>query len=121
MKALVVIAHGSRRIASNDEVKDLVNTMAKLDGHAFDIIKACFLELAEPSIPTALDACVYDGANEIVVMPYFLSAGTHVSHDIPDALSLARSRHADVIITERAHIGAGSFMAQMLLNAATGE
>lgn len=120
MKALVVIAHGSRRVASNDEVKDLVKTMSKLDGNSFDVIKACFLELASPSIPEALDACVDDGSREIIVLPYFLSAGTHVSHDIPRALSAAREKHPNIVITERAHIGAGAFMSQMLLNAAKG-
>lgn len=118
MKALVVIAHGSRREASNDEVRDLVNSMHQLDGQMFDIIKACFLELAEPSIKDALDSCVELGANDIIVMPYFLSAGTHVSNDIPRELLNVRVKHPNVTIVERPHIGAGSFMAQMLLSAA---
>lgn len=119
MKALVVIAHGSRRDASNDEVRDLVHSMSQLGDQSFDVITACFLELAEPSIKDALGSCVELGANEIIVMPYFLSAGTHVSHDIPRELSEAREKHPNITITERAHIGAGSLMPQMLLSAAT--
>ena len=42
-----------------------------------------FLELAEPSIPDGIQRCIDAGATEVVVVPYFLSAGRHVSEDIP--------------------------------------
>ena len=45
-----------------------------------------FLELAEPSIPQGLAQCLALDAEEIIVFPYFLAAGTHVADDIPEAL-----------------------------------
>lgn len=75
MKALLLIAHGSRRASSNDEVKALAKKMGELSDNDFDAIVPAFLELAEPSITEGFEQCVSLGATEIIAMPYFLSAG----------------------------------------------
>ena len=67
MKSLLVIAHGSRRQASNDEVRFLTGRIADKAGNKFDIVKSAFLELAEPSIPDGIQQCVEEGAEEIIV------------------------------------------------------
>ncbi len=41
------------------------------------------MELAEPSIGTAFEACVAAGATTIVVAPYLLWPGNHWERDIP--------------------------------------
>ena len=51
MKALVVVAHGSRRAASNTEVGELACRLAGLVHTDYPLVSAGFLELAEPSIP----------------------------------------------------------------------
>ena len=83
MKSLLVIAHGSRRESSNDEVRQLVKTISNQPDSGFDDVSAAFLELAEPSIPDGLEACIEQGGKEIIVFPYFLAAGRHVVEDIP--------------------------------------
>ena len=41
------------------------------------------MELAEPTIASAFQQCVQQGAEFVVVMPYFLGPGRHSSQDIP--------------------------------------
>lgn len=82
MKSLLIIAHGSRRAASNDDVRQLAERISKLPSTDFDEVSAAFLELAEPSIPDDLEACIQRGATEVVVFPYFLAAGRHVVEEI---------------------------------------
>ena len=48
----------------------------------FEAVVASFLELAEPSIPDAGARCVAEGAKQVVMLPYFLSAGVHVRRDL---------------------------------------
>ena len=55
MQALMLIAHGSRRAASNDEVRDLAATLGRLAGREFDLVVPAFLELAEPGIVAGVD------------------------------------------------------------------
>ena len=83
MKALLVVAHGSRRQASNDEIRQVTKKIAQKAGDSFGDVRCAFLELAEPSIPDGIGECVNAGADEVIVLPYFLSAGRHVAEDIP--------------------------------------
>lgn len=118
MKALLIIAHGSRRAASNKEVHALVERLRPLASGHFPQVAAAFLELAEPGIPSAVAHCVAAGATEIVAVPYLLSAGTHVAQDIPEALHAAQAEHAGLQIHLRTHLGAHPGIAQVLLESA---
>jgi len=119
MRSLLIIAHGSRRQASNDEVRVLserINT--KVNGD-FDIVHCAFLELADPSIPEGIDLCVAQGANEVLVMPYFLSAGRHVAEDIPEQVNIAKQNHPDVCIHITDYLGSIDAVADLMVTQAT--
>ena len=118
MKSLLVIAHGSRRQASNDEVRQLVDRIAGKAGDNFDHIGAAFLELAEPSIPDGIRTCVEKGSNEIIVLPYFLSAGRHVVEDIPGEVDSVRGEFPDVCINVIPYLGSLDAIADIMLEQA---
>ena len=103
--ALLLVAHGSRRQASNDEVRDLNEKLTQSLQKSFDMNICAFLELAEPSSPAAIEQAVDSGAQNITVLPYFLSAGRHVSEDIPTILDEARKRHSGVNISLAPYLG----------------
>ncbi len=60
------------------------------------IVHYAHMELGEPSIQQGFDACVADGAEEVIVHPYFLSPGHHVTTGIPALVKQAASRHPGV-------------------------
>lgn len=115
MKSLIIIAHGSRRSKSNEEVAELANTVAQKAQDKFDEVQCAFLEIAEPSIPDCINSCVERGATHIVIMPYFLAAGRHVIEDIPHEVSLAQCDLEKIKIEIRPHVGAAKNMADTLL------
>jgi len=117
-RALLVISHGSRREASNTEVKTLTDKLAAFTKDRFDFIEAAFLELAEPSIPAGIKTCVDKGATQITIIPYFLAAGRHVAEDIPEIVDAARPDYTDIEITIAPHIGQSDFMAEFVANTA---
>jgi len=102
MKALLLIAHGSRRAESNDEIRELAGRVAAQATGQFDHIDCAFLELAEPSIPQGIQAMVDKGSESIVVMPYFLANGMHVAKDIPAFLKEAGQQFPNVEILDAA-------------------
>ncbi len=109
-KALLVVAHGSRREASNQEVRALTQLLANsLDGD-YIAIKSAFLELADPLIPEGIDDLVEIGAQQIDVLPYFLSAGRHVSQDIPDIIRNSILKYPEIDIHLKTYIGGSSKM-----------
>lgn len=60
------------------------------------IVHYAHMELAEPTIQQGFDACVADGAEEVIVHPYFLAPGHHVTTGIPALVKQAASRHPGV-------------------------
>lgn len=118
MKTILLVAHGSRKQSSNEEVAELAKRMNQnLDSH-FDNVKYAFLELAEPLIPDGIDQCIESGATEVVVVPYFLSAGRHVVEDVPEEVQKGIDKHPNVKITISDYLGANKEIANLLINAA---
>lgn len=115
MKSLLVIAHGSRRAASNDEVRQLVERIANNEKSEFDDVSAAFLELADPSIPDGLEACIVRGAKEVVVFPYFLAAGRHVVEDIPNEVAPVMDKYPAVTVRIAPHLGYSSELPSIIL------
>lgn len=103
---LLIVAHGSRRQASNDEVRALASRLSAVRHPEIGDVEVAFLELAEPSIAEGLANCVGKGAREIVVFPYFLAAGTHVAADIPEEIETFRAQHQHIKVSVTPHLGA---------------
>ena len=116
MQALLLIAHGSRRQASNEEVKTLTEVLAKSPENDGKIVECAFLELADPSITLGFSACVQQGATCVVVVPYFLSAGRHVIVDIPAELSEAQNMYPQVEIKIAPYLGSANEIGDILIS-----
>ncbi|NRA24779.1 MAG: CbiX/SirB N-terminal domain-containing protein [Oleispira sp.] len=69
-------------------------------------MRVAFLEFASPSISDVVNRCFTQGVKEIVVLPYFLSAGNHVVKDIPHEINKVMNIWPDRRITTLPYIGA---------------
>jgi sirohydrochlorin ferrochelatase len=78
--ALLLIAHGSREPEANDDLYHLVSELRRRT--LFDIVEPAFLEFAEPNGDAGAKMCVQQGAERVIILPYFLSAGVHVRRDL---------------------------------------
>ena len=117
-KALLIVAHGSSRAFSNEEVRQLTEKMAtEAQGH-FDAVRCAFLELAEPSIPDGLRGLINDGFGDIIVVPYFLSAGRHVTEDIPGEVAIITADYPDAKIRIAPYLGMAQGVTRLLLDQA---
>lgn len=114
-KSLLVVAHGSRRGASNDEVRALTERVRAMADQRFAAIECAFLELAEPSIPDGIQRLIDHGARHVTVLPYFLAAGRHVIEDIPDAVTAKQREHPGVHIEIAPYLGTSETMPELLL------
>jgi sirohydrochlorin ferrochelatase len=92
--AVLLIAHGSREPSANDDLNALAGRLAAEGEHP--IVVACFLELAEPDIPTGAERCVARGATHVLMIPYFLSEGVHLRRDLTAAREELHSRYSGV-------------------------
>jgi sirohydrochlorin ferrochelatase len=77
--ALVLIAHGSRQPDANKDLFDLADEIRGIG--RYQQVEAAFLELAEPDMRMATRRVASD-VEQIILLPYFLSAGVHVRRDL---------------------------------------
>ncbi|MGD8570239.1 MAG: CbiX/SirB N-terminal domain-containing protein [Gammaproteobacteria bacterium] len=118
MKSLLIVAHGSRRHNSNEEVKQLAECVARRPDTGFDDVSAAFLEIAEPSIPEGLEACIVRGAKEVVVFPYFLAAGRHVVEDIPEEIKPVTDKYPHIPVRIAPHLGLATALPEIIVDTA---
>ena len=81
--ALLLIAHGSRRAEANADL-EAVAARLRERGHYPDV-QPSFLELADPDIAAGGALCAGRGATDVILLPYFLSPGKHVTEDLTAA------------------------------------
>ncbi len=86
---VVVVDHGSRRDEANLRHQAFVEEWRRRAPYA--LVESAHMELAEPSIGTAFDACVAAGATTVVIAPFFLWPGDHWDRDIPTLAAQAAS------------------------------
>ncbi len=100
---IVIVDHGSRRSEANRRHEEFVAEWGTSRGQPN--VEAAHMELAEPSIGTAVDACVSSGATTVVIAPYFLWPGNHWDRDIPALAAEACGRHPGVHYLVAAPLG----------------
>ncbi len=113
-KALIIVAHGSRKASSNEEVMALGEKVKSLQDKRYTFVKTAFLEFATPSLEECMLSCVKKGASEIVILPYFLASGKHVTRDIPEVVQKIQTSHPQIKMILKEHIGSASGMVTLL-------
>ncbi len=93
-RAIVLVDHGSRVAEANAQLEAVAERLRERVPER--VVRIAHMELAEPSLDQAIDACVAAGAEEVVVHPYFLGPGRHSREDIPRLAAAAAERHAGV-------------------------
>lgn len=99
-QAIVLIDHGSRRAAANEHLEQIARRVAERKPDV--LVRCAHLEIEPPSLLEALEACIAEGATQIVVHPFFLSPGRHSQQDIPALIEEARAQHpsAEIRLSE---------------------
>jgi precorrin-8X/cobalt-precorrin-8 methylmutase len=97
MENIILIGHGSPKKDANniEQVGRLLHSKLH-NGCNKDCVKAAYLQFAEPDIMGAIKECVDGGVDRIILHPYFLYSGMHVTKDIPEMIKDAKSKYPDV-------------------------
>lgn len=114
--AFIVFAHGSRIESANEAVRTVSARMAQDAGQ---VVEAAFLECGQPSLAGAVDLLVARGAGRIIVVPYFLTLGTHLQRDLPVLVQKAAARHSGIEIEVTAPLDGHPALLRALLDRAS--
>jgi len=122
MERIILIGHGSPRKKANN-----VETMAGLlhnaihPGCANTCVQAAYMQFAQPDIAATIDACVKEGADRIIVHPFFLYSGVHVTKDIPEAIEAAKGRYPGVEFVYTEPLGIHEGLVRIVLERINGK
>jgi sirohydrochlorin ferrochelatase len=114
--ALLLIAHGSRRAEANADLEHLACVLR--DRGEFALVSPSYLELCEPGIVAGGEICVQQGAIRVVLLPYFLSAGMHVTEDLTAARNELAKRHGQVEFLLAEPLGRHPKLAEIVIDRA---
>lgn len=112
--ALIIVAHGSRKASSNQEVKALGEKVKSLQDKRYAIVMTAFLEFATPTLEESILTSIDMGASEIIILPYFLASGNHVTRDIPETVEKIQASYPQITITLKEHLGSATGMVILL-------
>jgi sirohydrochlorin cobaltochelatase len=88
---VLLVGHGTREPAGVGAFFQLTRTIQQAVGLL--PVEPAFLELAEPTIDTAIDRLVGRGARRLTIVPMLLFAAGHVKRDIPALVAQSVQRH----------------------------
>jgi sirohydrochlorin ferrochelatase len=108
------MAHGSRIPEANDAVHEIAKMVKNFAG--YDIVEVSFRENHSPDIQQGIDTCVAQGAERILLVPYFLYMGAHVQEDLPKEMEDARLRHPGVEMAMGRHLGVHKRLAKLVID-----
>lgn len=96
MENIILIGHGSpRKDANNIEcIARLLHREIHPDCNN-NCVKVAYLQFGKPNITDAIKECILSGAERIIIHPYFLSSGVHVTRDIPGIIEEAKVLYPD--------------------------
>jgi sirohydrochlorin ferrochelatase len=116
MTGFIVFAHGSRVESANQAVRDVAAQMASSGRH---VVEPAFLEIGQPDLTAATGLLIARGAKRIVVIPYFLTLGTHMQRDLPRLARDASETHGDIEIQITSPLDGHPALVQALLDRAS--
>ena len=116
MTGYIVFAHGSRIESANEAVRDVARRMAASAGIT---VEPAFLELGQPDLAGATERLVAQGAGRVVVIPYFLTLGTHMQRDLPRLAEDASRQNGNIDITVTPPLDGHPALLQALLDRAS--
>ena len=112
--AILLVDHGSRRPDANAQLEEIARLVReRAPGR---VVEIAHMELADPTIPDGVAACVASGARSIVVLPYMLAPGRHAAGDIPRLARDAAAQHAGVTVRVSEPLGVHPGLALAVLD-----
>ena len=97
MTGILLLAHGSREGDTEKTMHQITeNVKAELQN---DMVEEAYLQFRDKNLQQGLTGLIKRGADEIIVIPYFLFEGIHIKEDIPAEIKEFEKNNPNVRIT----------------------
>ena len=80
---VIILGHGSRLKKANKTILEIVKAIKQEE---WDIVEPAYLQFHKPDLLTSIKNVIEKGCKKIIIVPFFLFMGNHVTRDIPKAI-----------------------------------
>jgi precorrin-8X/cobalt-precorrin-8 methylmutase len=115
-ESILLLGHGSPKKEANnlERVAAMLHNMLHA-GCTEHCVKVAYLQFAEPGIMDTIKDSVEKGAKKIILHPFFLSSGMHVTKDIPEMIEEARKLYPGVTFIYTEPLGIHEKLAHIVM------
>ncbi len=112
--AVIILGHGSRSAGADKAIQRTAAEVKKRGG--YEIVEQAYLQHTSPGLMDAIEVCARQNAGRIVIVPFFMQPGAHVTRDIPALIEQARKKHPGVEVLMTDFVGSHRLMAEIVLD-----
>lgn len=116
--ALLLIDHGSKRLAANEMLEEIANLVRQQ--YPDTLVAIAHMELAEPTLAQTVAELASQGAKHIIIHPYFLGPGRHATEDIPNLAKEAAAQHPGITLEITEPLGLHPKIADIIMDRMAG-
>jgi len=115
-EVIIIVGHGSSEEGADNtaQVAELLHTMLHKDCNK-DCIRVAYLQFMEPDLKKVIGEAVSDGAEKIIVHPFLLSSGYHVTKNIPATIDRSKQEFPDIEFVYTGPLGSHEKLAEVIL------
>jgi sirohydrochlorin ferrochelatase len=112
--AVIILFHGSRAEGSGAAVRRIIAEVRQRGG--YDIVEEAYLQHSSPLLGEILPRCIQQHAEQVVIVPFFMQSGAHVTKDIPGIVDEIKKQYPGIEINITEVVGAHALMPDIVLD-----
>lgn len=91
---IIILSHGSKLKKANASLAKTVKVIKQKTG--LNIIVPAYLQFCQPDLTESIKNLIIQGCQTVIIIPFFLFKGNHVTRDIPHIIEKEKARYPKI-------------------------
>ena len=88
---IIILSHGSKLKKANDSLNKTIKVIKQKTGLV--IVVPAYLQFCQPNLTKSVKGLISKGCRTVIIIPFFLFNGNHVTRDIPEIIEKVKARY----------------------------
>lgn len=111
---IIILSHGSKLKTANASLNQTVQVIKQKTG--FNMIVPAYLQSCRPDLEESAKYLIAKGCRAVIIVPFFLFNGNHVTRDIPHIIDRERARYPKINFVYTKNLGDDMRVADIVSN-----
>ena len=111
---IIILSHGSKLKKANLLTCQIINSIKEKT--AIKNVRPAYLQSVKPGLSETVSSLVRKGCKKVIIVPFFLLNGNHVTRDLPRAIQKEKERFPKIEFEYAKNIGQDSRVIEIILD-----